>query len=265
MKISVIGAGNVGQQLIRRFYECGHEIVEIATRTQTYAYPMAAEVEARVCVDLSKLSLEADIYLLCVNDDNIPSVAAQVAYLNQAGKIVAHTSGSTPQTSLASHFEQYGVFYPLQTFSKGRAVDFMQLTFCVDGSTPEVVKRLTALARSIGDERNLYHVNDSERGKLHIGAVFVNNFVNHLYRLAADYCAKENVPFDALKSLLLETAAKVQDLAPQQCQTGPAKRGDESTIQRHLKMLESFPQQLAVYELLTKSIFVSEHLTGTKK
>ena len=96
-------------------------------------------------------------------------------------------------------------------------------------------------------------IDSHQRKVLHVAAVFVNNFVNHLYAIGSEICLENEIPFAILKPLIAETAAKIQTLIPSEAQTGPAKRKDQHTIQAHLEVLQN-DNQKAIYRLLTKSI-----------
>ena len=144
-----------------------------------------------------------------------------------------------------------GVFYPLQTFSKNREVNFNNIPICVEATEPRDLKLLMNLGKSLSEK--VVEVNSEERSKLHLAAVFVNNFVNHLYAIGDDILSNNELSFDLLHPLIEETANKIKILAPSQVQTGPARRGDQKTIEKHLHLLKEGPKS-DLYQQLTASI-----------
>jgi predicted short-subunit dehydrogenase-like oxidoreductase (DUF2520 family) len=143
------------------------------------------------------------------------------------------------------------VFYPLQTFTKGKRLAYDQIPFCLEAENEDDYILLTALAQSVSPA--VYRISEDQRKALHVAAVFVCNFTNHLYQIGNDLCDEHQVPFAILQPLIAETAAKIETLTPQQAQTGPALRGDTATLNRHLAALTDATQK-QLYQLLTKSI-----------
>ena len=147
----------------------------------------------------------------------------------------------------------------VQTFSASSVPDWSQVPICVHGSAPQLTAQLSALASKLSP--HIYLVDDEQRLALHVAAVFVNNFGNHLFSMAAQICSNEGVSFDILKPLMTETLAKVQRQLPQNVQTGPAVRNDVPTIQRHLLFLESYPEAFrVVYKAMTEGIMQEANL-----
>jgi predicted short-subunit dehydrogenase-like oxidoreductase (DUF2520 family) len=245
LKVVVIGSGNVAQHLITVFEQSGNvELVQAYARHPEHiAHLLPA---SKITGDAEHLA-EADVYIIAVTDDAIADVSAQLPF---EGRLVLHTSGSVAMEQLSANHRR-GVFYPLQTFSKNKAVDFKQVPLCIEAENEADLQLLEQLASTISD--NVYHISSGQRQALHVAAVFVSNFTNHMYTLGSDICRENNISFDILKPLIQETAAKVMELEPAQAQTGPAVRHDEATIQRHLDFLED-ENQKAIYKLLTDSI-----------
>ncbi|MFA5298699.1 MAG: DUF2520 domain-containing protein, partial [Lutibacter sp.] len=169
--------------------------------------------------------------------------------LNLKNKLVVHTSGSMAMEELKSNSNK-GVFYLLQTFSKERKINFSTVPICIEAETEKDLLLLETLAKSIS--KNCYRIDSNQRKSLHVAAVFVNNFVNHLYQIGHEICAENKVPFEILLPLIKETADKITTLPPFEAQTGPAKRNDTKTIEKHKKMLTK--NQKKIYTLFTKSI-----------
>jgi len=167
-------------------------------------------------------------------------------------KVVAHTAASVSKDVLKNVTEHYGVFYPLQSLNKEN-IALPEAPIFFDGSDDLAKKKLEALANSISP-KHASHAGDDTRMKLHVAAVFVNNFTNHLFALAENYCKKEGIHFKELLPLIEETISRLENISPSTSQTGPAARNDEETIQKHLTLLESHPQMKKVYEFLSASI-----------
>jgi predicted short-subunit dehydrogenase-like oxidoreductase (DUF2520 family) len=245
IKITIIGSGNVAQHLIDAFAKSNAvEIIQIFSRTQKQISPLLDS--SKITNDWNTLA-EADLYIIAVSDDAIASVSSQLPFEN---RLVVHTSGSAPLTSLDDK-NRKGVFYPLQTFTKGKAVDFKTIPFCLETQFESDYSLLEKVARSISD--SVYKIDSHQRKALHVAAVFVNNFTNYLYQLGNDICQENHVPFDILKPLILETAEKLLTLSPKDAQTGPAKRNDISTIEAHESFLSN-ENQSTIYKILTQSI-----------
>lgn len=251
MNIICIGSGNVATHLMQALQSAGHHILEVFSRNPESAHALAALVAAKAVTDLNLISKQADLYVIAVSDDAISEVNEA---LQGSKGLVVHTSGTTALTVLQGH-QQRGVFYPLQTFSKGREVDFKQIPIFVESDDIKVQEQLMQLALSLTTQAYLA---DSERRKvLHIAAVFACNFSNHLYTLAASVLNHNDLPFEVLKPLIQETAAKIQQQSPYEAQTGPAVRRDEKTMQAHLQWLKDQPHLAEIYHILSDSIKIT--------
>lgn len=245
LKVAVIGSGNVAQHLIRAFENS--PAVNLVQAWARHPEKLAGLLPAgRVISDMAKLA-EADIYVIAITDDAIAEVSAGLPF---DGRLVVHTSGSVAMEQLNGR-NRRGVFYPLQTFSKSREVNFTGIPFCLECEHEADYERVGQLAKAISPL--LYRIDSKQRQALHVAAVFVNNFTNHLYAIGNDICGENNIPFDILKPLITETAAKIQELSPSQAQTGPAVRHDSQTIGKHLRFLKDDSQKI-LYKLLTQSI-----------
>jgi predicted short-subunit dehydrogenase-like oxidoreductase (DUF2520 family) len=167
-------------------------------------------------------------------------------------ELIVHTSGSIHINVLETASTVYGVFYPLQTFSKNREVNFKDVTLCVEGCTPEVTAKLLSLASQLSGK--VVELTSEKRMAIHVAAVFACNFTNFMYALSQKLLADQNLDFELIRPLILETAAKVQELMPVEAQTGPALRKDVITIKEHQDFLKNQPNLLRLYEELTKEI-----------
>jgi len=194
---------------------------------------------------------DADLYVIAVKDSAIQEVLENLNL--KEDQLIVHTAGSIPMSILEGFSNNYGVFYPLQTFSKSRNIDFSVIPICIESSHPSTFLELEKLAERLSSSVN--QINSEERKTLHLAAVFTNNFVNHFYTLGSDILHDKKLDFDLLKPLIRETAEKVQNLHPLEAQTGPAKRNDQHTINAQLKMLHDQPEFQKIYSFVTESIF----------
>ena len=258
MKVIIIGAGNVGCHLGHRFHEMGVEIIQVFSRKKSKAAYLAKKINTKYTTSLDRVSKNADIYMLAVHDGAIGEVAKKMVENNLSHKLIVHTSGATPQSVLSlAGAKRFGIFYPLQTFSPNRKPDFNNIPICVDANSKEDLNALMVLAKKTS--RNVHHVSDKERAVLHVAAVFANNFTNHLFHISSDILTKNNLPFDLLFPLIKETIGKIENAKPSEMQTGPARRGDEETIKKHLDYLKDFPEYAEVYKILSKGIKKKNH------
>ena len=249
IKVSIIGSGNVAQHLIVALQNsiingAEIELIQVFARQKT-ALSQLLDFN-KITNDWSTLA-EADLYIIAVSDDAIVTVSEQIPYKN---KLVVHTSGAISLEILASN-NRKGVFYPLQTFTKNKAVDFKIIPICIESQNASDYQLLQKVAQAISD--SVFAINSEQRKALHLAAVFVNNFTNHLYKIGNDICIENNVPFEILKPLIQETAEKIIRLSPNEAQTGPAIRNDIETINAHLSFL-SDENQKNIYTILTQSI-----------
>jgi len=243
--VSIIGSGNVAQHLILAFKKAeGVALIQVLARSSQEVAPLLEP--AQIISDFKDL-IQVDLILIAVTDNAIGSVSAQIPFENQ---LVAHTSGSVPLHDLNSK-DHRGVFYPLQTFTKGKEVDFYKIPLCLEAEQASDYATLEEVAKAI--TKITYPVSSEQRKALHVAAVFVCNFVNHLYQIGNELCDEHQLDFDLLKPLIQETASKIMSLSPREAQTGPARRQDSTTINTHLNFLNDTNQK-ELYTLLTKSI-----------
>lgn len=252
-KVSIIGTGNVATRFAHAFSSAGIEVVEIMGRTAETTIALAAAVRAKPQLEWANLQQHEGLFLLAVSDDAIGEVAQKLSQIVGSRVIVAHCSGATSSLVLASHFQSYGIFYPLQSLSANREVDWAEVPLCVYSLQAPLEDALFQLAKQLGPK--VYRIDDEQRADLHVAAVFINNFSNHLFGLAAEICAQKEVDFDVLRPLLKQTIAKLKHQSPAEAQTGPAWRGDMGTQARHLKALRPLPEHFSeVYRLLSAGI-----------
>jgi len=242
ISVVIIGSGNVAKHLIKAFLK-----IENVNLKQVYTRNLEDEALLKSSVSTtSDLSLikEADVTIIAVSDDAI----ANISY-NLKNALVVHTSGSVEMKALKNQ-KNKGVFYLLQSFSKEKEINFSNVPICLEAENKSDLAKLEKLASLL--QGNIYHLSSLQRKKIHVAAVFVNNFTNHMYTIAYNICEEHNVPFDILEPLIEETSQKIKNLTPEEAQTGPAKRNDIETIKNHLNLLSKSQQEL--YLKITQSI-----------
>lgn len=248
LKIGIIGSGNVAHHLAQAFYL--HPEINfnaLYARNPEAGRTLADAVQVPFIENISDFVAHNDLMIICVSDDAIEGISKHL----KSDKMIAHTSGAVSIEVLRNASENYGSFYPLQTFTKARAVDLKEVPFLIEASNPQTLASLEALAHLLSN--NVSFVSDEKRRKLHVAAVMINNFSNHLFSLTKDYTDKLELDFDLLKPLMLETVLKALAQNPKDIQTGPAKRKDSKAIAEHLKMLED-PKLKELYLWFTESI-----------
>jgi predicted short-subunit dehydrogenase-like oxidoreductase (DUF2520 family) len=245
IQVVVIGSGNVAQHLIKAFTASTTvNLVQVyARRPEQLAHLLPSE---KITDSLATLA-EADVYIISVSDDAVGDISLQLPF---SDKLVVHTSGSVGLDQLDDKNHR-GVFYPLQTFSKNKEVDFTTIPICLETEHIKDYATLETLASALS--HSVYSISSLQRQSLHVAAVFVSNFANHMYALGSQICDENNIPFDILKPLIKETADKINTLLPLNAQTGPAVRNDVTTLQRHLGFLQD-ENKRKIYTLLTQSI-----------
>ena len=249
MQIVIIGTGNTATVLGRKLKAAGHIIVQVYGRNEKAANELALELNAGAVSQLAGINRGADIYLLAVSDSAIPEISKELGSLQKG--IIAHTAGSVSK-SVLNISPHYGIFYPLQSLRK-ESSHLPQIPIIIDANDKETLDTLENLAGTISD--NVVKADDEQRKKLHLSAVFVNNFVNYLYWMAQEYCDEEEINFELLLPLIKETAMRIENFHPSNAQTGPAFRHDAVTIKKHEELLENYSHLRKIYTLFTESIW----------
>ena len=251
IKVVILGSGNVGTHLFKAFNKKNSEIKikQWYSRNLKDLAPYSDLV--KITDQLDKLEF-ADVYILAVNDDSIYELSTQLLFSN---RLVCHTSGSKSKNELNLK-NRSAVFYPLQTFSKESEIDFSKIPICLESTNPNDMITLKKISKSLGC--TYYEIDSNQREKLHLAAVFVNNFTNHMYTIAKSITDKSKIDFNILKPLITETVNKINTLDPKEAQTGPAIRGDKKTIDKHLMDLEN-EKHRQLYKLITNLINDLDH------
>ena len=256
MRISFIGSGRVATHLAKELSK-HHQIVQILGRNLEHAKTLANLVDAYPIEVYEKLDKNIDLLIIAVSDQAISKVIQEVdSYLENV--LIVHTSGSTNLSVLTDHHKRSGVFYPLQTFSLEREIDWGNTPLFVEASSPKDTEILTQLANSLSNR--VYQYSSSQRLSLHLAAVFACNFSNYCYDMAKQVVDAQEVDFSLLYPLILETASKATQNDPEKMQTGPAIRGDQNILNMHEKMLQDAGRQdlKDLYQLLSHGILIRQ-------
>lgn len=244
MQIVLIGSGNVAFHLAKAFSEAqipisqifGRNTTELQKISEQFSIPFSTETLA-----------DADLYIISVSDSSITEVSSLIKNKNV---LVAHTSGSVSREALNGNYRK-SVFYPLQTFSKSKNLDYSKIPFFIDAENENDEEILKNLASKIS--KNVMFANDEKRKYIHLTAVFACNFVNHLYARAKEISDSQGIPFDYFLPLIDETTQKIHELEPKLAQTGPAIRNDEKVLKLHESLLTD-EEKLKIYKTLNESI-----------
>lgn len=248
MKIVIIGTGNVATVFGRLFRRAGFQILQVLGRDTGRTAELASELGCNACTDWKQASMAADLYLAAISDTALYDLHE---HLRLSGQLILHTAGSVPQHVLHKVSINHGILYPLQSLRKEIMV-LNEIPLLVSGNN-EFSKRVAhEIASRLSS--NVSFTNDEGRLKLHVAAVFINNFTNHLYALTEEFCQKEKLDFKLLLPLALETVTRLKTVSAGEVLTGPAIRKDEITINKHLELLSSYPAYQEMYRFMTESI-----------
>ncbi|MCH7337243.1 Rossmann-like and DUF2520 domain-containing protein [Acinetobacter sp. NIPH 2699] len=257
MRITFVGAGRVATHLAKAF-QSKHQIVQVFSRNLQHAQQLAVQVNAQAIDRADQLNTQTDLVIVAVSDLVIVDVVESITtYLPKS--LIVHTSGSTNLSVVAQKYSRVGVFYPLQTFSFEREVDWLATPLFVEAVTQEDLFLLTDLANSLS--QRVYQYSSQQRQTLHLAAVFACNFSNYCYDMAKQVVDAEQVDFSLLFPLILETANKATSTDPKQMQTGPAMRGDQNILTMHQALLSQShrPDLEDVYSLMSDGIYKRHH------
>lgn len=247
--IVIIGAGNVAWHLSRQFHRAGHRILQVFSRSESPAEFHLEESQTSFTDDIDGLNKEGSIYVIAVNDDAVEGLAERL-YLPDA--LVVHTCAMLPMEVLEPVSNRHGVFYPMQTMTKGHDLNFREIPIFIEASNDNVGIEIYHLAAGISDR--VLHADLDKRKTLHLAAVFANNFTNHLFHISIQLLKRGSMNMDMLMPLINETVRKIESRQPFDVQTGPAKRGDMKTVEEHLELLADFPDFREIYLVITESL-----------
>lgn len=254
-KIAILGTGNLAWHLAPALEDAGHTITEVFGRDIEKTDAITRRLyTAEGKQDLDFSESDAEIFILAVSDMAISDLADQVILPEDS--ILVHTSGSVPLEVLGYSSASFtGIFYPLQTFSKDRTIDFSEVPFLLESEDETTLQKLKKLAKSISPLQ--YLIRSKDRLALHVAAVFASNFSNHMLRISEEIMARQGLDFEMMKPLIIETISKSLELGARKAQTGPAIRSDLSTLDVHHRFLNYNEQMAEIYRLISQDIIDS--------
>lgn len=252
VKVSFIGSGNLAWHLAPALDNLGYVVKEVFSRNPRHAEALTGRLyQAEVKASLDFSTSPSDLFIIATTDEAIEEVVQEIILPEEATLI--HTSGSQPlsvlQFAATSHV---GVFYPLQTFSKTKKIDFREVPIFIESNDPDTEKLLTTIGKSISTK--VQRIGSEERKALHVAAVFASNFTNHMLTLSKGIMTKHSLSFEWLKPLIQETLQKSLQLGPEKAQTGPASRGDLQILDQHMAFLEDEATLQEIYKLVSQDI-----------
>ena len=250
MDIVFIGAGNVAFHLSKSLHDAGFTIVQIFSRTEASAKKLANVLNTAYTNKIDNITDNASVYIMSVSDNAIEGISERLTMLNG---LVVHTAGGVSIDVFKEKIKNYGVLYPLQTFSKSRPVSFSEIPLFIEANSRENLQIISKIAGAISQK--VHFASSEERRQLHLAAVFACNFVNHLYNISAQLARQARFDFTILEPLILETAHKaLASENPADVQTGPAVRNDSEVMKKHKDLLSSLPEWKKIYEILSENI-----------
>lgn len=251
MKVTLIGAGNLATQLGKSLKKAGVIISQVYSRTEESARTLGELLEAEWLTDIKALHDEADIYIFSVKDSVLCELISEVCK-GRGDKLFLHTAGSMPMSCFEGKVLHYGVFYPMQTFSKAKDVDFERIPVFIEGNSIETEEIIRSFANMLS--KRVITLSSADRKYLHLAAVWACNFTNYCYTVASDILSEHDIPFDVMLPLINETTNKIQNICPKVAQTGPAVRGDKNVMSQQLELMSDREDLQELYKMLSKGI-----------
>ncbi|HZG00003.1 MAG TPA: DUF2520 domain-containing protein [Chitinophagales bacterium] len=248
-KLVIVGAGNVGFHLGQRLHQAGYDIKQVFSLTPHHGKSLGEKVNSTFTNDVAQITPDADVYIVCVKDDAMKNVYNVLPVKN---RIVLHTAGSVVKNVSSRTDLHQGVLYPLQSFNRSAEVSWENVPVFVDGDNDSVISIASELGYAL--TQNVKRANDEQRLKVHIAAVFANNFSNHCLAIGQKLLEQNGYDFDVLKPLVETTFKRLQHSNPSDVQTGPAKRGDDNTVDKHLNALVEHRNWKELYRYLSDDI-----------
>lgn len=251
MKVTLIGAGNLATQLGKSLKKAGVIISQVYSRTEDSARTLGELLEAEWLTDIKALRDEADIYIFSVKDSVLCELISEVCK-SRGDKLFLHTAGSMSMSCFEGKALRYGVFYPMQTFSKTKDVDFERIPVFIESNSIETEDVIRSLANKL--TQRVIRLSSADRKYLHLAAVWACNFTNYCYTVASDILGEHGIPFDVMLPLINETTEKIQKISPKEAQTGPAVRGDRNVMSKQLELMNGKEDLQELYKMLSKGI-----------
>ncbi len=258
MNIAIIGAGNLAHHLAPALQNAKHTVVQVFSRSLESASELALRLNTSYTNDLNEISKDADLYIFAVSDKAIQPICEALHQLNffrSENQILVHTAGSVALTVFEPYSKNFGVLYPLQSFSKQRVINFEEIPLFYESNSMETDSVLKKIAMSVSS--NVSFLNSHQRKRVHLSAIFVNNFVNHLFTISNELLTENNLDFALLMPLIHETVEKALTNNPLDMQTGPAVRADKQVMANHIEMLKTKPLWQKIYTFVSESIYES--------
>lgn len=250
MNVVLVGAGGVASSVGPALLKAGHKVSAVWSRRLASASLLGQKLNTEFSTSLETLPKDADVYVVAVADEGVADVARRL-YVPE-GALCIHTAGSLPMSVLSGMAKWYGVFYPMQTFSREREVDFDTVPCFIEASSNAAMRQLRKFAASLSSR--IFELSGKGRARLHVAAVFACNFTNHCYALAEELLKSSELPFELLLPLIDETTKKVHTLSPRLAQTGPAVRGDKAVMTAHMEALMGDRIKARLYKLMSDDI-----------
>ncbi|OEK06800.1 Rossmann-like and DUF2520 domain-containing protein [Roseivirga misakiensis] len=254
-KIAILGTGNVAWHFARVLENAGHVITHVFNREIEKAEKFALDffnASTGNSTDMSQV--DASLFILAISDDAIEEIAQTLVLPH--GSMLIHTSGSIPLSALGyAQTQNIGVLYPVQTLSKGQPIDFSKVPLCIEGESQETLNTLEEIASGMSE--TVYPLSSHQRKVIHLAAVFACNFANHMFSISKKILESNQMTFELLQPLIVETLNKSLDIGPENAQTGPAKRGDLETLDQQFNALSNDAELAEIYKL------VSQHIMDT--
>ncbi len=252
-QIVIIGVGNVASNLAFAFQKAGIKELHIHSRTEKSAKRLAERLKCPYSIDFKNIPENAGLYIIAVKDDAVSELAGnEILKQNIDNNLVVHTAGSIDAKILNPLSSNYGVFYPLQSFSKTKILDFKNIPICLEANSGFNYQKLSKLASEISND--VRNINSEQRKYIHLAAVFANNFTNKMFAVSEEILKEKNIDFNILLPLIEETFKKIQSIKPSKAQTGPAIRNDEKVMQLHIDLLKNKPDLQKIYSFVSKNI-----------
>lgn len=245
-RLTIVGTGNVAWILGHALKQAGHNICEVYGRDKSKTTQLALSLGAYAVDSINNVSTDSDFYVLAVSDDAIPLIVNELPLVSG---MVVHTSATVELQVLRIRFVKCGVLYPLQTLSRSRKTKLSDVPLLLEAADQGQLNRLSELALSVSSR--IIYANTETRVKYHLAAVFACNFVNHMYTIASSYLSDQGLQAALLEPLLRETTDKALEHGAFNSQTGPAFRGDQQTMKKHLDMLQKLPEEQKLYEQIS--------------
>ena len=247
-EIVIIGSGNVAEHLIKSFCNSAYsKVIQVYGRDQNNVKKLGDKLGVEYTSSYSSIK-DADLYIIAVSDNAISEVSSLLPFHN---RLVAHTSGAM-DINIIDKKNTPAVFYPIQSFTKNRKLKFSEIPICIECEDKKGYDIILEVGKSISN--NVNKISSKQRVAIHLSAVFVNNFTNHMFHIGKEIANNNNVDFDLFKPLIKETIKKIETLDPKQSQTGPAVRNDTNTMSKHIDLMKSSMNK-DIYKMISKSIF----------